>query len=180
MRLRLSSLILGCAALALAGGLANAQPRIQPAPGGGGGGGGQQQASPAGLITKITAEQTAEIMTKAGYTDVKIINGNQGTRHVGGKAGETPVFAIHAGCENGACSTVTFTVYFGKQESIDLNYMNAWHTAWRFTKLYRDKDNDIVFDMDVPLLTGVTPDYFTSASILFVNMLKKVMEFKPS
>ncbi|MCC7345778.1 MAG: YbjN domain-containing protein [Variibacter sp.] len=170
-------MMVGCALSLTVASLAVTQPRL----GGGGGGGGGQPAQPApaaGMIAAITPDQTAKLMTEAGYKDVRFVE-HQGQRHVGGKIDQTEVFAMHLACESGACPVVSFTVFLGQQPNLQLDYLNAWNSEQRFAKLYRNKDNSWTFDMDIHLFGGVSPEYVKRSSIIFGSLLKKLYQFKP-
>ena len=180
MRLRLSSVIIGCAAALMVAGLVHAQPRIGPpaGPSGPGPGPAPAPAQTGGLITGTTADLTARAMQEAGFTDVRVVD-SQGTRHVVGKAGETPVLAAHLFCKENTCLAISWMVFFGEQKGIDWNYINAWNSTHTFARLSRNNQGHLVFDYDVALLGGVTAEYIKTSGAVFATRLKELFEFKP-
>ena len=178
---RIASVILAASLAFGAVRLADAQPRIsppntQPQP--------QPQQQPqqqqGQLLTHLNPDDTAKILQEAGYKDAEVYESSSGRRHVRAKLGQLQVFALHANCEAAGCRSIILAVFFGKQPSIDWNYINAWYNAWRFTRLYRNDEGDLVFDMDLHLYTGATPDYVKQASTLFAQLLNKLLEFRPA
>jgi hypothetical protein len=182
MNLRFTSFVFACAVAVMAAGFAHAQPRITPPGGGGGGGGGGGAPSTgggAGLVTAVTAEQVAQLMNQAGYKEVSVAQTQQGSKFVRAKVGEIPVVGLFGGCEGAGCVVVVFRAFFGKQENIDARYIFAWNDAYLISRLYRDSDGDLTFDMGMHLLSGVTPEYIQRTSVLYASLLGKLLEFKP-
>ena len=167
-----------CAIVLLCAGLAQAQPRIQQPTPREGGGGQPQQAPAGGLIQGTTLELTMEMLTLAGFTDVKKYKAQSGSEHVSGKLGETLVSVVHMNCKESKCLTVMFMVFFGKQNSVDMNYMNAWNRDKLYARLYQDKENNVFFRMDV-VLWDVPPQYIARMGQTFALMLKNVYDYKP-
>jgi hypothetical protein len=163
-------------AVAMAG-IVHAQPQIGP-PGGGGGGGGQPAPSSTGIINGTTADLTASAMQEAGFTDVRVVESN-GVKHVVGKAGETPVVALHMYCKEGTCLAISYMVFFGEQTSIGWDYVNAWNSRNTFARLSRNSKNNLVFDYDVLLIGGVTAQYIKTAGMIYAQRLKELFQFKP-
>ena len=145
------------------------QPQQQPA-----------QPSQGGLITHITPDDTAKLLEKAGYKEVEVYQTSAGRRHVKAKLGALPVHALHANCDASGCRSISFATFFGKQPNVDWKYINAWHNAWRFTRLYRNDQGDLVFDMDLHLYNGATPDYIQQAATLYAQLLNKLLDFRPT
>jgi hypothetical protein len=154
-----------------------AQPSLQP-PGGGSGPGPSQPASGEAIV-RIKPAMTAELLKQAKYEDVRVLEPRDNVQSVVGKMGGVPVYVHHFLCEDEGCRLLSFTVYFGQQSHIDANYINAWHYAWRFVKLYRDKKDNLIFKWDVHLFSGVPPNYIRDAASMYAHMLKKLLEFKP-
>lgn len=178
MNFRLTGFVVACAVVLLAAGFAHAQPRITPP--GGGGGGGAPSTGGGGMVTSVTAEQVSQLMQQAGYKEVSVAQTQQGSKFVRAKVGEIPVVALFGGCEGAGCVVVVFRAFFGKQETIDANYIFAWNNAYLISRLYRDGDGDLTFDMGMHLLSGVTPEYIQRTSVLYASLLGKLLEFKPS
>ena len=158
--------------------VAQAQPRVPP----GRDGGDPQPAPPGpsgGVLTRIKPEQTAELLKQAKFADVRVLEATKEVQRVTGKIGEVPVYANHYLCEADGCRLISFVVLFGEQPTIDLSYLNAWHQAFRFAKLYRSKQGNLIFQFDVHLFTGVPAEYVRSAAQMYAHLLGKLMEFKP-
>ena len=173
--------IASAAALVMCAGFAQAQPRIEPPPPREGGGGQpQQQPAPAGgLIQGTTLEMTMQMLSQAGFADLKIYKAKSGAQHVAGKLGEAVVSVVHLNCKEGKCLTLMFMVSFGKQGNVDLNYMNAWNRDKLYARLYQDKEGNVFFRMDT-VLWDVPPQYITRMGQTFALMLKNVYEYKPA
>ena len=180
MSRRIHSVILGLTVALAVGVSAQAQPRLPGSGGGGGGGGGGGQPAQSGqLVTSVTPEMTAQMLTQVGYKNVEVYSSQAGRKHVKALLGQLPVYVLHANCEGEQCSSLAFATFFGKQANIDWNYINAWHKSWRYTRLYRNDEEDLVFDMDMHFHSGVTPDYLQKSMVLYAQMLNTLLEFKP-
>jgi Putative bacterial sensory transduction regulator len=178
MRRMGSAIIFGLGLLWIGMAAAQAQPRVPP----GREGGDPQPTQPTpstSVLTRIKPEQTAELLKEAKYTDVRVLEPANEIQRVGGKIGQVPVYANHFVCDAEGCRLISFVAFFGEQPTIDQNYLNAWHQAWRFAKLYRNKQGNLVFQFDVHLFTGLSAEYVRSAAQMYAHLLGKLMEFKP-
>lgn len=192
MRRSLFKAMLLLAGLVVASG-AMAQPRInQPSqgggapsgggPGGGPGGGGApaQQSSGSPLLTGVTPEISVQVLRAAGYQDVEIVT-LQNARHVKAKVQGQNMALLHQNCEGNVCKSATFVIYYNQQQGIDINWVNAWNAAKRFTKLSIDKNNgSLSYEMDVHFFgDGVSATHFRDSAALFGQMTKALLEFQP-
>ena len=67
----------------------------------------------------------------------------------------------------------------GKQQSIDLKWLNAWNAEKVFGRTYMDKEGNIVFDVAIHLWGSPSPNYIVQSADLFGVMLKSLFEFQP-
>ncbi|BAT60172.1 hypothetical protein GJW-30_1_02708 [Variibacter gotjawalensis] len=142
------------------------QPAQQPAAGGG------------ALINNVTPEQTAEVLKAAGYSDVEVYTAQSGTKHASGKTQGILVSAIHQNCNEGSCAVVVFFVNFGKQDSVDAAYMNAWHNEKLYSRLYLNNGN-LFFTWSV-FLGDTSMSHLRRSAAIYSNLLKDLQTFKPS
>lgn len=173
------SVILASALAVAWPGAGDAQPRIQPSgpPAAGPG----TPAAPSGtqLLNGTTVEITAEMLTEAGYTDVKIYEARSGNRHVSAKFDDVPMIAMHLHCrEDKTCPAVGLVVIFGRQDSIDANYMNAWNTAKLYSRLYKDSDGDLLLQQDI-YVRDVPAVYLKHSAQMFGVLLRDLLKFQP-
>lgn len=179
MRNRFARLLLICAVSIMGLALAHAQPKLQPR------GGGDEQKQGGGnppasgqTIDKTTPDNTLNLLKAAGYTELQIYTDNQGNKHVQGKINGQGVAILHY-CDKGVCQFISFVAPLGKQESVDLNWINSWNYDKLFAKLSRDKDGNVYFQMECYLFGGVAPGHITQAGQLFGELLKILYQYKP-
>lgn len=182
MRIRFAPLLLVCAVSLIGLALAQAQPKLQPRGGGGGGGGEQNQGGdqPSGqVIDRTTQDNTLNLLKAAGYTDLKIYSDKQGNKHVQGKINGQGVAVLHY-CEKEVCQFISFVAPLGKQDNIDLKWINSWNYDKLFAKLSQDKEGNIYFQMECYLFGGVAPAHITQSGQLFGELIKVLYQYKPS
>lgn len=156
-----------------------AQPQIQP-PSGGSAPPAQGGPSAGGgvLINGSTPEQTAEILKAAGYTNVELYKGQSGAQHASGVTSGTTVSAIHTNCKDGMCATVLFLVNFGKQDTIDAAYMNAWHNQKLYSTLYLSQDGSLMLGWAV-FLGDTSMSHLRRSAAIYATLVKDLLSFKP-
>ncbi len=177
MRFRFAPFILLCAFALSSMAPAHAQPKLQPR-----GGGEQPHNQPqaqGGLIDRLTPEVTADLLKQAGYTDLEIYSDNSGNKHVKGKINGQSIAVLHY-CEKGTCQFISFVLPLGKQEGVDINWVNSWNYDKLFAKLSQDKEGNIFFQMECYLFGGVSPSHVVSAGQLFAELIKVLYQYKPS
>lgn len=165
--------------LALIASPLSAQPQIQPRGGGvtpSQGGGPQQPGSV--LINGTTPEQTAEVLKAAGYENVEIYTGQSGSKHASGVTSGQTVSAIHTNCKDGMCATVLFLVNFGKQDSIDANYMNSWHNDKLYSTLYQSKDGSLMLGWGI-FLGDTSMSHLRRSASIYATLVKDLLSYKP-
>jgi hypothetical protein len=156
------------------------QPRIQPpaAP--------PPPAGPAvpggapGLLKGVTLEQTLAMLKEAGYTDVEIYTAKSGRKHVSGKIQGMLVGALHQHCnESYVCPALSFSTFFGQQETIDAAYMNAWNRQKLYARLFKETNGDLYLQQDV-LVHEVPLIYIKHAAQMYGYLIRDLLQFKPS
>lgn len=180
MSRRIVRTILVCALSSMIFSLAQAQPKLQPRPGGGAPPPQQQPA--AGVIDSIPAnmELVLQLMKKVdGYTNVEIVTGDNNYKAVRAQFNRSTVLVGPEICKDGVCRGLVFFTNLGKQQAIDLAWLNAWNSQKVFGRAYLDKDGGVVFDMSIHFWGGTTPQYIIESADLFGVMLKALFEFQP-
>jgi hypothetical protein len=164
---------------------ADAQPRPGggrgPAGGGGGGGGGGGNASGGGLIVKVQAEQLAQLMKEAGFPS-KVVDNNG--KMVQSTFWSDQIFSgiIPQACEKDGSGCHSFKLFanFGKENGIDQAWIDAWNNTYFYVRTYKLKDGQLIFEWNVALLNGVTPDYIKLAAAFFKSTVDESTDFKPA
>jgi Putative bacterial sensory transduction regulator len=175
MRFRLAPLTLVCALSIMGTTLAPAQ-KLQPP----GVGQPQGENQPQGqLIDRPTPESTINLLKQAGYTDLQFYTDNQGNKQVQGKINGQGIAVVHY-YEKGVCQQfISFVAPLGKQQGIDLNWINSWNYDKLFAKLSQDNEGNIFVQMDVHLFGGVSPGYVTGSGELFGELIKALYQYQP-
>lgn len=159
---------------------ADAQPRPGggrgPSGGGGGGGGGTS----GGLIVKIQAEQLAQLMKDAGFPSKVIDNNGKIVQSV---FWNDQIFSgiIPQGCEKdgSGCHSLKLFANLGKDTGTDQAWLDAWNSSYFYVRAYKLKDGQLIFEWNIALLNGVTPDYIKLAATFFKSTVDEFTDFKP-
>jgi hypothetical protein len=147
------------------------------------------QAAPAttGMITKITAQQVAQLVTNAvsGVTiSPQITNNNDGTSlvtfPVWGSAVYSAINVENCEQDGSGCYVLDFFANFGKQPTLTASWMNAWNDQFYIARVYPLSNGETVFTADLVILTGVTPDYVTAFAGFFKQVVDNASTFKPA
>jgi putative sensory transduction regulator len=146
------------------------------------------QAAPAsGLITKITAQQVAQLVTNAvsGVTiSPQITNNSDGTFlvtfPVWGSAVYSAISVENCEQDGSGCYVLDFFANFGKQPTLTTSWMNAWNDQFYIARVYPLSTGETVFTADLAILTGVTPDYVTAFAGFFKQVVDNASTFKPA
>jgi len=183
MRLSMKA-ILVVASIALAA-AASAQPRPGgggPKPGGGGGGGGSPGGggAPAGLIVNAQVEQLAALFNEAGFRSTVVQK--QGGKVVQTEFWSADVFsgAYPVHCEkDGPCHGYKLFANLGRDSGVDEAWLDAWNSRLVYVRAFKLPSGELIFAWDVPVLTGVSPDYVKLTATLFKTIVDLATDFKP-
>jgi Putative bacterial sensory transduction regulator len=175
MRL-LSKVVLVIASLVCATAVV-AQPRIP-----GANIGGQAPASSSGgLLVKLTAEQVVGLLNEAGFHSE--VRQDKDSKFVvaafWGQDLYSGVIVEHCEKDGSGCHTLEFFANFGKDQPVDANWINAWNNSKIGVKASKLGDGTLLFDYDLPLLTGVTADYVKELAKFFKLVVDTATQFKP-
>jgi hypothetical protein len=155
----------------------------QPRPGGRGpsGGGGGGGGAPAGLVVKIDAQKLAQLMNDAGFASKVIDNG--GVTVVLVTFWNDQIFsgAIPQACEKDGSGCRSFKLFanLGKDTGVDDAWINAWNRSYYYVRAFKLPSGELVFEWNVALLTGLTPDYIKLAALAFKSAVDDSTDFKP-
>jgi hypothetical protein len=168
------AVILGSALVLSCSGLAQAQPQIRPPS--------QQppaQSAPAGgLLYGTNADLTLRTLQGTEFSNLEIVT-IEGQKHVRGQSNGINVGFLHENCKDNSCARVTIMAFLGKQD-INVDWANSWNREKAFTRVYINKDGEVIMDMDVVFFGGVSPDHFKQSAAVFNAMLKALFEYRPS
>jgi hypothetical protein len=146
-----------------------------------------QSSAPAGLITKVTAQQVAQLISGAvsGTTITPQIKaGSNGTSivtfPVWGDQVYSAVSVENCAQDNSGCYTLEFFANFGKQPSITQAWINGWNSQYYVVRAYPLSTGEIVFTADLMVLNGVTSDYITGFAGFFKKVVDNASTYKPS
>jgi hypothetical protein len=146
-----------------------------------------QSAPAAGLITKATPQQIAQLISGAvSGTQItpQIKPGNDGTSVVTFPVWGDQVYSAVSleNCEkdNSGCYVLEFFANFGKQPNIDQTWINGWNNQYYAARVAPLPSGEIVFSADLMVLNGVTPGYITSFAGFFKKVVDNSSTFKPA
>jgi hypothetical protein len=181
MTRRIAGTVLFCALFPILLSLAQAQPKLQPRPGNPPPTPSLQAPAGGGLDGVAANMETVLplIQRASGFSNVEIVSGNNNYRAIRAQILQTTVIIGPEICKDGICRGLVFFANLGKQQSIDLNWLNAWNAQKVFGRTYMDKEGNIVFDMAVHLWGGPSPNYIIQSADLYAVMLKALFEFQP-
>jgi hypothetical protein len=181
MTRRIAGTVLFCALFPILVSLAQAQPKLQPRPGNPPPAPALQAPAGGGLDGVAANMETVLplIQQASGFSNVEIVSGNNNYRAIRAQVLQTTVIIGPEICQDGVCRGLVFFVNLGKQQSIDVNWLNAWNGQKVFGRAYLDKEGSIVFDMAIHLWGGPSPSYIVQSANLYAVMLKALFEFQP-
>jgi hypothetical protein len=141
------------------------------------------------LITKITPQQVAQLITNAiqGVTiNPQITPENNGqyyvvTFPVWGT--QVPSVAVVQNCEQdgSGCYSVSFVADVGKQANITPSWLNSWNSNYLVVRAYSQPDGEVMFQGDCQLVgPGVPPGYITAFAGLFKQQVDQAASYNPS
>jgi Putative bacterial sensory transduction regulator len=161
---------------------AAAQP-VLPGTGGGTPSGG----GPGGLIGKITAQQLAKIVGglsidgKPLQTSIKTFDDNTAVVVLPLWGDDLYSGVLTEFCEKdgSGCHTLHFFANFGKQQSVDSAWMDAYNRTYVGVKVYTLDNGELVFTYDLPLFSGVSQDYLLRFLSFYKGVVDEAFKFKP-
>ena len=166
----------GLGLFVLSSGLVMAQPRLGPPQNGP-----QQQPeqqSSGGMIAGVGADMTVKVLQSVGYTEVQAVKDEAQMKVIRAKINDVVMVVVLFGCQNNVCPTAEFIASFGQQQ-LDLNYINSYNMDNRFTKLYKDKEGNILFTMDTHFLGGVTVQNYATTAAIYGQLMKNLYNYQP-
>lgn len=134
--------------------------------------------SPGAVLDRITPEQMAEIMNRAGYAStVQAANTEKYLvakfyPALSGKVG-------FDGCDGQGCNLVYYQLYFGKNHGINADWVNAWNLD-KLMVTAALKDGDLGMIMWKPLFGGVTAENLEKSAQAFITIVNSAEQFQPS
>jgi hypothetical protein len=160
----------GALALTMTGAFAQPKaPGKAPGPGAGNGS--------ATLLTKVTPEQMADILTKTGYQAQVQGSGQQKSLTAQFFPGP-PGKVAFAGCDNAGCSLVEFVYDFGKIATIGPDWVNAWNDQKSVSAVLQD-DGSLRMLMWTHLFGPVTAEHLAATARMFVDVVNSSTDFQP-
>jgi Putative bacterial sensory transduction regulator len=165
MRFLLSLLVIACSLFL--------NPQVLLAQVGPKGGGGT---AAGGLISRITAEQLAGILSQAGYPSQ--VRTQQNEKYVVSDMKGVTVNSILYTCNNQGCLSFDLVVYASDQLTTD--FVNAWNDKKRFTKASVDpSDGTLTLASTVVLSGGVSAENIKEYARFYEAMLGVFAQFQP-
>ncbi|WP_119168523.1 YbjN domain-containing protein [Algihabitans albus] len=126
----------------------------------------QQPTAP--VYTEVSGEQLATILTDEGYR-AKVSEDDYGDPVIESSVGGTSFRIIFYNCDLGSegfCEDVMFRVAYSLPSGIDLETINAWNEDKRFSRAWRDDEDDPILEQDLDFAGGITRErVVTSLSV---------------
>ena len=88
--------------------------------------------------------------------------------------------AIPQACEKDGSGCHSFKLFanLGKDTGVDQAWINAWNNSYYYVRAFKLQDGQLIFEWNVALLTGVTPDYIKLAAIAVQVCRRQVDRFQ--
>lgn len=139
--------------------------------------------APAQVIATMNTDDWMETARASGYTDLVLREGSdpktKQEKVIDGKSGGVDVALNLYGCEDdGECSGMAFTAYFGKQEDVGPKMINGYNST-HMAHLVAGEDGDLTLRFLVYFSHGVTKDYLADMAQVFGLSIKEAVEYKP-
>jgi hypothetical protein len=143
--------------------------------------------TPSGVITKITAQELAQLLSgiKVNNTPIRasIKTFDNGTADVVIPLWGPQVFSGVAMvlCEKdgSGCHWLEYFANLGKQASVGTNWINGLNGQFWGLKAYTLPDGQLVLRQDLPLWPGVSPADIAWHMVYFKNAVDNSFKFKP-
>jgi hypothetical protein len=129
------------------------------------------------VIARIQPDKLAAILTAAGYP-AEVQSDNSGT-YVATTMSGFNVTVVPYDCKAQGCSSIQFWTGFSADQSINLEFVNAWNNQWRFAKTSLDAQGNLIFTADMFLDGGVTAENIKVNAGLFDYLLGELNQFNP-
>lgn len=155
-------------------GPARAQIRLDRPVGGGG-----PSAPSAGIVTGYTVDDALNLAKAAGFANASIAVSDDKVKFVAGQVNGVDIAMYMLNCKEARCGGVRFYAYFGKQDTVDLTFINAFNLDY-LAKLIKTKNGNLTLLFDATLYGGVTADHMKEMASIFVASIKSAMDYKPS
>ncbi len=123
-----------------------------------------------GVIVKFKADDIASILRDAGYR-AEIVTENNRTRVRTGMSGYNINVYLYGCDEDGACTSLQYSLGLTKSPSYTLSVANKWNQDKRFTKAYLDVNGNLFLEADVYFRGGTTRDAVASSVRLFDDLV---------
>jgi hypothetical protein len=133
-----------------------------------------------GLITQFNADQVAQLFTAAGFASKSGVEQDNKTPMVSTQFWPNITSGVigNACDSNNACPAYTILAIFPNEQAINDTWTDGWNSKFLFIKAYKDGDN-LIFEWDVMLAPGVTPDYVEATAQVFKAIVDQSTNFKP-
>lgn len=130
-----------------------------------------------GLVDASDPERIAGIMRAEGF-QAKLERDDDGDPVIRSRASRKRFSVSFYGCDKGrACKTIQFWSGFDLERGVTLARVNQWNTEKRFTKVYRDDEDDPYLEMDASLVGGVSRENFVDTLDWWIVGLDEFIEF---
>jgi Putative bacterial sensory transduction regulator len=134
------------------------------------------------LITKLTPEDVAKLFSQASIPS-EVMEDDKHNKMVvvqfWGKDLYSGVITEHCEKDGSGCRTLEIFANFGKSPNVNQAWLNAWNGSKIGVKAFRTESNDLIFEFDLPLFSGVTPDYIVRVAKFFKVAVDSSSDFKP-
>lgn len=138
-------------------------------------------APPGALLTEMTADQVVQLMNAASFPS-KVAQDDKQNKWVTTNFWGENLYSgvlLTGDCDKGGCDILNYFANFGKSPTVNQAWINAWNQSKCCVKAFLLSDQSLVFEYDLPLLTGVTSDYVTAAAQGFKSVVDTAANFKP-
>jgi len=130
------------------------------------------------LLTKVSPDQMADILTKAGYPSKVQSAGAEKTLATQFFPG-APGKVLFTACDGAGCGLVGFVYDFGKISNIDAKWVNAWNGQKPVSAVLKG-DGSLQMLMWTHVFGPVTPEHLAATARLFVEVVNSSTDFQPS
>jgi hypothetical protein len=137
----------------------------------------EEQRAGSGLYTRIQPEDLAALLTAAGYQSK--VQSDESGKYIATTMSGFNVAVIPYDCQAQGCSSLQFWTGFGADASLNLKFVNAWNSQWRFAKAALDAQGNLLFTQDLFLDGGVSADNIKTNAALFDYLLGELNQFNP-